>query len=103
MRQVFAFAVAEKLGWARFAKICFVHHSLLKDSTGKKYAKSEGAYSLKDVKQKNSDPGVIYRGVARWLGMSDKDINDLKSLQHAFSTIPWEKLEDMELDDSIIL
>ncbi len=100
---LFQQTVAEKLGWATFSEICFVHHSLLKDSTGKKYAKSEGAYSLKDLKQENSDPGFVYRGVARWLGLPDTDINDLKSLQHAFSTVPLEELEGMELDDSIIL
>ena len=100
---LFQQTVAEKLGWATFSEICFVHHSLLKDSTGKKYAKSEGAYSLKDLKQENSDPGFVYRGVARWLGLLDTDINDLKSLQHAFSTVPLEELEGMELDDSIIL
>ena len=100
---LFQQTVAEKLGWATFSDICFVHHSLLKDSTGKKYAKSEGAYSLKDLKQENSDPGFVYRGVACWLGLPDTDINDLKSLQHAFSTVPLEELEGMELDDSIIL
>ena len=100
---LFQQTVAEKLGWATFSEICFVHHSLLKDSTGKKYAKSEGAYSLKDLKQENSDPGFVYRGVARWLGLPDTDINDLKSLQHAFSTVPLKELEGMELDDSIIL
>ena len=100
---LFQQTVAEKLGWATFSEICFVHHSLLKDSTGKKYAKSEGAYSLKDLKQENSDPGFVYRGVARWLGLPDTDVNDLKSLQHAFSTVPLEELEGMELDDSIIL
>ena len=100
---LFQQTVAEKLGWATFSEICFVHHSLLKDSTGKKYAKSEGAYSLKDLKQENSDPGFVYRGVACWLGLPDTDINDLKSLQHAFSTVPLEELEGMELDDSIIL
>ena len=100
---LFQQTVAEKLGWATFSDICFVHHSLLKDSTGKKYAKSEGAYSLKDLKQENSDPGFVYRGVACWLGLPDTDINDLKSLQHAFSTVPLKELEGMELDDSIIL
>ena len=100
---LFQQTVAEKLGWATFSEICFVHHSLLKDSTGKKYAKSEGAYSLKDLKQENSDPGFVYRGVACWLGLPDTDINDLKSLQHAFSTVPLKELEGMELDDSIIL
>ena len=100
---LFQQTVAEKLEWATFSEICFVHHSLLKDSTGKKYAKSEGAYSLKDLKQENSDPGFVYRGVACWLGLPDTDINDLKSLQHAFSTVPLKELEGMELDDSIIL
>jgi len=100
---LFQQTVAEKLGWVTFSDICFVHHSLLKDSTGKKYAKSEGAYSLKDLKQENSDPGFVYRGVACWLGLPDTDINDLKSLQHAFSTVPLKELEGMELDDSIIL
>ena len=96
---MFQISMAEKLGWTFFPDIFFIHHSLLKDSTGKKFAKSEGAYSLKDLKQDNADPSFIYRGVASWLGLPDSNVHDLKSLQDVFSTISLNQFLEMNLED----
>ena len=96
---MFQISMAEKLGWTFFSEIFFIHHSLLKDSTGKKYAKSEGAYSLKDLKQENADPSFIYRGVAIWLGLPDSNVHDLKSLQDVFSMIPLKQFLEMNLEN----
>jgi glutamyl/glutaminyl-tRNA synthetase len=96
---MFQISMAEKLRWTLFSEICFVHHSLLKDSTGKKYAKSEGGYSLKDLKQKHSNSSFIYRGFASWLGLPNSNIHDLKSLQEIFSTIPLDQFWEMNLVD----
>ena len=83
----------------KFKEISFVHHPLLKDSFGKKLSKSEGALSLKTLRKEKSEPGFIYRGVARSLDLPVDEIEDLKSLQKIFASIPLEKLNHRKLKD----
>jgi len=95
----FQISVAEKMAWQEFNEISFVHHPLLKDSFGKKLSKSEAALSLKTLRKEKSKPGFIYRGVARSLYLPFDEIDDLKSLQHFFASIPLEKLNHRKLKD----
>ena len=81
----------------------FVHHPLLKDSFGKKLSKSEAALSLKTLRKEKSKPSFIYRGVARSLDLPGDKIEDLKSLQQIFASIPLEKLNHRKLKDLTIL
>ena len=95
----FQISVAEKMLWQEFKEISFVHHPLLKDSFGKKLSKSEGTLSLKTLRKEKSEPVFIYRGVARSLDLSVDEIEDLKSLQQIFASIPLEKLNHRKLKD----
>ena len=95
----FQISVAEKMAWQEFNEISFVHHPLLKDSFGKKLSKSEAALSLKTLRKEKSEPGFIYRGVARSLDLPVDEIEDLKSLQKIFASIPLEKLNHRKLKD----
>ena len=99
----FQISVAEKMVWQEFNEISFVHHPLLKDSFGKKLSKSEGALSLKTLRKEKSEPGFIYRGVARSLDLPVDEIEDLKSLQKIFASIPLEKLNHRKLKDLTVL
>ena len=95
----FQISVAEKMVWQDFKVISFVHHPLLKDSFGKKLSKSEAALSLKTLRKEKSEPGFIYRGVARSLDFPVDELEDLKSLQQIFASIPLEKLNHRKLKD----
>ena len=95
----FQISVAGKMAWQEFKEISFVHHPLLKDSFGKKLSKSEAALSLKTLRKEKSEPGFIYRGVARSLDLPVDEIEDLKSLQKIFASIPLEKLNHRKLKD----
>ena len=95
----FQISVAEKMAWQEFNEIMFVHHPLLKDSFGKKLSKSEAALSLKTLRKEKSEPVCIYRGVARSLDLPVDEIEDLKSLQKIFTSIPLEKLNYRKLKD----
>ncbi len=99
----FQISVAEKMAWQEFKEILFVHHPLLKDSFGKKLSKSEAALSLKTLRKEKSKPGFIYRGVARSLDLPIDEIEDLKSLQQIFASIPLEKLNHRKLKDLTVL
>ena len=99
----FQISVAEKMAWQEFKEILFVHHPLLKDSFGKKLSKSEAALSLKTLRKEKSEPGFIYRGVARSLDLPVDEIEDLKSLQQIFASIPLEKLNQRKLKDLTVL
>ena len=95
----FQISVAEKMAWQEFKEISFVHHPLLKDSFGKKLSKSEAALSLKTLRKEKSEPDFIYRGVARSLDLPVDEIEDLKSLQKIFASIPLKKLNHRKLKD----
>jgi len=99
----FQISVAEKMVWQEFKEISFVHHPLLKDSFGKKLSKSEAALSLKTLRKEKSEPVFIYRGVARSLDLPVDEIEDLKSLQQIFASIPLEKLNHRKLKDLTVL
>ncbi len=99
----FQISVAGKMVWQEFKEIMFVHHPLLKDSFGKKLSKSEAALSLKTLRKEKSKPGFIYRGVARSLDLPVDEIEDLKSLQQIFASIPLEKLNHRKLKDLTVL
>ena len=99
----FQISVAGKMVWQEFKEIMFVHHPLLKDSFGKKLSKSEAALSLKTLRKEKSKPGFIYRGVARSLDLPIDEIEDLKSLQQIFASIPLEKLNHRKLKDLTVL
>ena len=99
----FQISVAGKMAWQEFKEILFVHHPLLKDSFGKKLSKSEATLSLKTLRKEKSEPVCIYRGVARSLDLPVDEIEDLKSLQQIFASIPLEKLNHRKLNDLTVL
>lgn len=47
-------------------KITFLHHPLITENDGTKLSKSEGAYSLKAMRAKDSSPNQILDGFEKW-------------------------------------
>ena len=43
-----------------FRNTLFLHHALLKDDSGNKLSKSEGAFSLRDMRRKHADPKQLF-------------------------------------------
>jgi glutamyl-tRNA synthetase len=66
--------LAECLGETNFMKIKFLHHPLVADDRGEKLSKSEGASSLKAMRESGARPERVFRQVAKIL-----DLQEVKS------------------------
>ncbi len=61
--------LAERLGCRNFRAARFLHHALLLDAEGGKLSKSEGAVSLRALREKHAGPGPLLAFFARRLGL----------------------------------
>lgn len=61
-------ALSFKLGEARFSEIAFFHHPLLREPTGTKMSKSEGATSVNYLRQRGMNPHQIFQQAASLAG-----------------------------------
>lgn len=64
-----------------FHKIQFLHHPLISDLSGEKLSKSEGALSLRTMRQKGADPSVVFNAFADWIGVPGRPANLQELLQ----------------------
>ncbi|MEO6759502.1 MAG: glutamate--tRNA ligase family protein, partial [Saprospiraceae bacterium] len=62
--------LAARMDRPDFSKIRFFHHPLLRDDQGDKLSKSAGADYLISLRQNGSSPGIVFRQVGKWLGLS---------------------------------
>jgi glutamyl-tRNA synthetase len=68
--------LASQLGFENITSARYTHHSLLLDETGKKLSKSEGALSLKAMREAGATPRDCLQRVAKSIGLS-KQVNSL--------------------------
>jgi glutamyl-tRNA synthetase len=61
--------LAERLGYPHFRQARFLHHGLLLDKGGGKLSKSEGAVSLRAMRERWPTPEPLLAGFAAWLGI----------------------------------
>jgi glutamyl-tRNA synthetase len=60
--------IATELEEKRFEKIRFYHHPLIKDKEGNKLSKSAGGHSLKELREGNPRPDLVFRFFCDWMG-----------------------------------
>lgn len=61
--------LAGLLGYKKFCSAVFVHHRLISDGNGKKMSKSEGAESVRYLRNKGSSPGQVFQLMAEKAGL----------------------------------
>lgn len=76
--------LAEKAGWQPFKNVRIFHHSLIKDATGQKLSKSAGATSLREMYLRKDPPALFFQHAAKWLGLPEKNIQNLFDLVALF-------------------
>ena len=86
--------LARTLEWQGFPQARFWHHTLVLNDAGEKLSKSEGAESLKALREKFPDPSPIYRFFARYMGMDPRDKFSARDLLAGFRV---EKVATMPL------
>ena len=74
--------LAQQLGAARFAEICFLHHPLLKNAHGEKLSKSAGALSVKHWREqgRSFEAYVTYLGTLLQAPAPVRTVTDLLTL-----------------------
>jgi glutamyl/glutaminyl-tRNA synthetase len=77
-------ALAQRLGFSHFTSALFVHHPLVLRH-GQKLSKSEGAESLKSLRERGIPVTAIYRYFAQTLAMPAEAGESLQALLQAFS------------------
>jgi glutamyl/glutaminyl-tRNA synthetase len=83
--------LANQLSLSNFTEVKFVHHKLLVDSTGAKLSKSEGANSLKYLRQSGTSPNIVYNEVAKLLSGSEHSIKSLRHLREFYANHPYSR------------
>ncbi len=63
--------LAQCAGLEAFARIRFLHHPLLLDGQGQKLSKSAGAQALLQGRQRFLPAALVFRLVAKWLGLNE--------------------------------
>ncbi|HKP97401.1 MAG TPA: glutamate--tRNA ligase family protein [Fibrobacteria bacterium] len=88
--------LASRLGYPGFARARFLHHALLVDAPGGKLSKSEGADSLRALRERLPGPGPLLRRFADFLGLGPGEVSRADDLLADFSpsripehAIPW--------------
>ncbi len=87
-------SLAQSLALKSFSQARFWHHALMVDDGGEKLSKSEGAESIRALRQKFSDPSPLFRFFARHLGMEPNGIFSVQDLLGGFRV---EKVATMPL------
>lgn len=77
--------LAEALELERFPAVSFVHHRLLHDESDHKLAKSEGALSIKSMRENGLEVSVLLSEFCKWAGLPEKNVNTLSDLQVIFN------------------
>lgn len=72
--------LAEQLELHDFLTTRFVHHSTIKNEVGEKLSKTEGAISLKYLREHKMSPKKVYQRVANYLGLPKSAGESLQSL-----------------------
>lgn len=67
-------------------KIC--HHQLVTDGPGHKLSKSAGAAAARSGRDSNENPAVFFQVAAKWLGLPEKNIQNLPDLVALFKDNP---------------
>lgn len=70
-------------GQGRFTETQFLHHGLVTDEDGRKLSKSTQAGGQRGIIEEAGSPQVVYRAVARLLGLPEKAGRSLEGLQAA--------------------
>ena len=75
--------------FGRFGGVRAYHHPLLTDAAGAKLSKSDGADSLRSVRERGAGPSVVFAAAGGLLGVTG--ITDLGGLAHAVgrSGVAW--------------
>jgi glutamyl-Q tRNA(Asp) synthetase len=88
--------LAGHLGYGDFRRARFLHHDLILDSGGGKLSKSEGADSLRALRERLGEPRVLLEFFARRLGVDTGKIGTSADLLAGFAPeripdhpIPW--------------
>jgi len=64
-----------------FSAVAFVHHPLVVTADDTKLSKSNGASSVKAIRESGETPGLIYQIAAGWLGIQPIISNDIAEVQ----------------------
>ena len=76
--------LAQLLGQKTFTNLPAWHHPLLLDNDGNKLSKSAGSTSLKVMREAGKSPAVVFRAVARLLGLPAESGESWGVLERAF-------------------
>lgn len=71
-----------------FAETVFLHHPLVRGEDGRKLSKSDGALSLSVLRERGSSPDMVYRAVARQVGVDPAGVASLDDLLRGFGGMP---------------
>jgi glutamyl/glutaminyl-tRNA synthetase len=77
--------LAGRLGYAGFPRAAFLHHELILDSQGGKLSKSEGADSLRALRERLGTPKPLIRCFASHLGLDSQRVETPADLLEGFA------------------
>jgi glutamyl/glutaminyl-tRNA synthetase len=77
---------AEKLGYADFARIKWMHHPLVEDEAGQKMSKSLGSQAIQTLRESGVGPERVYQLVSKMLGFESELASNLGELQAQFTS-----------------
>ncbi len=77
-------SLAQSLGFTAFPQARFWHHALVLDEAGGKLSKSQGAESLRALREKFPDPAPIHRFFARHAGIDPARVASVRDLLPGF-------------------
>ena len=80
--------LASRAGLDAFDSIKIYHHQLVTDGPGHKLSKSAGAAAVRTGKDSKENPAVFFQMAAKWLGLPEKNIQNLPDLVALFKDNP---------------
>lgn len=82
--------LAQIINLQQFSDTMFFHHPLLLDLSGTKLSKSEGALSIKSLRDQGVQPQEFYRRAASFLGITAQSIQTLDDVLERFDEkVSW--------------
>lgn len=76
--------LAPPAGLDAFTAVKIYHHQLITDGTGHKLSKSAGVAAARPGKDVKENPAVFFQVAAKWLGLPEKNIQNLSDLVALF-------------------
>lgn len=76
--------LAPLAGLDAFHSVKIYHHQLVTDGPGHKLSKSAGAAAVRTGKDSKENPAVFFQMAAKWLGLPEKNIQNLPDLVALF-------------------